>query len=228
MAVGRVLLLMLGVVVWFALGAAIRLLPPVLAIAIALIGLMGGEVVAVLAYVVALAVVVFYFSVLSDVTTVWFPSYRTTAYEQRQAHDSLIRRWRAVRSGARGARRRLAKSSRTSGLGGLKLWRPERLLTRRTTVRYCSGVEDALLQLREGCIHMAWDRAFTCLARVWPSTTPDHWWIDVDSKPMGELIPSAEVPAALALVDFHAQSWTVWRVDPKAQHPRFRLEQPTT
>ena len=45
------------------------------------------------------------------------------------------------------------------------------------------------------------------LAHVWPSTTPGHWWVDVASKPIGELIPSAEVPAALAPVDFHAESW---------------------
>jgi hypothetical protein len=127
-----------------------------------------------LPYVVALAVVVFYFSVLSDVTAVWFPSYRTTTYEQRQAHDRLARRWRAIRSRAQVARRRLAEFSRASGLGGLKLLSPQRLLAHRTIVRYGSGVEDALLQLREGCIHMAWDRAFTCLARVWPSTGGDR------------------------------------------------------
>ena len=31
---------------------------------------------------------------------------------------------------------------------------------------------------------------------VWPSTTAGHSWVDVASKPIGELIPSAEVPAA--------------------------------
>jgi hypothetical protein len=45
-------------------------------------------------------------------------------------------------------------------------------------------------------------------------------WVDVNQKPIGWLTPSAEVPAALALVNFHAEAWTVWRVDPKAEHPR--------
>jgi hypothetical protein len=63
-------------------------------------------------------------------------------------------------------------------------------------------------------------QAFTSLAHVWPSTTPDHWWVDVNQKPIGGLIPSAEVPAVLALVDFHAEAWTVSPVDPKAVHPR--------
>jgi hypothetical protein len=31
--------------------------------------------------------------------------------------------------------------------------------------------EEAPLELRPGCIHQAWDQAFTCLAHVWPSTT---------------------------------------------------------
>jgi hypothetical protein len=81
-------------------------------------------------------------------------------------------------------------------------------------------MEDAPLELREGCIHMAWDKAFTGLARVWPSTTPDHWWVEAHAKPLGGLIPTAEVEAALALADFHAESWNVWRVDPKSEHPR--------
>lgn len=89
-------------------------------------------------------------------------------------------------------------------------------------------MEDAPLQLREGCVHQAWDRAFTCLVHVWPSTTPGHWWVDLNQKPIGGLIPSHEVAAALALVDFHAEAWTVWRVEPKPQHPRQPVDQPTT
>jgi hypothetical protein len=40
--------------------------------------------------------------------------------------------------------------------------------------------DDGPLELRPGCIHQAWDQAFTSLAHVWPSTTPDHWWVDVN------------------------------------------------
>jgi hypothetical protein len=88
--------------------------------------------------------------------------------------------------------------------------------------------EDAPLELRPGCIHQAWDQAFTSLAHVWPSTTPDHWWVDVNQKPIGDLIPSAELLAALALVDFHAEAWAVWPVGLKPEHPRRRPDQPTT
>src|SRR5437660_1087084 len=48
---------------------------------------------------------------------------------------------------------------------------------------------------------------------------PPIRWIDVNQKPIGGLIPSAEVAAALALVDFHADTWTVWRVDPSLSTP---------
>ena len=84
--------------------------------------------------------------------------------------------------------------------------------------------EDAPLELREGHVHMAWDQAFTGLAHVWPSTTPGYWWVDTHHHAIEKLVPSAEVEAALALRDFHAQAWSVWRGDPKPEHPLLRLE----
>jgi hypothetical protein len=50
----------------------------------------------------------------------------------------------------------------------------------------------------------------------------------VNQKPIGDLIPSAELLAALALVDFHAEAWAVWPVGLKPEHPRRRPDQPTT
>ena len=88
-------------------------------------------------------------------------------------------------------------------------------------------MDDAPLELRPGHVHMAWDKAFTGLAHVWPSTTPHHWWVDAYAKPLGELIPTAEVEAALALADFHAEKWSFWRVDPKPDHPLLKLQRET-
>jgi hypothetical protein len=51
---------------------------------------------------------------------------------------------------------------------------------------------------------------------VWPSTTPDHWWVEIHAKPVGGLIPSVEVTAALALADFHAEKWSIWEGRPEA------------
>jgi hypothetical protein len=83
-------------------------------------------------------------------------------------------------------------------------------------------MEGTPLELRPGCIHQAWDRAFTGLAVVWPSTTPDHWWVEVHAKPVGGLIPTGEVEAALELADFHAEKWSVWKGKSMPEHPRQR------
>jgi hypothetical protein len=51
-------------------------------------------------------------------------------------------------------------------------------------------------------------------ASTWPGTKP------LPVSPTSGQVPTAEVEAALALADFDAESWEVWKVDPKAEHPR--------
>src|ERR1700730_10798218 len=87
--------------------------------------------------------------------------------------------------------------------------------------------EDAPLELREGHVHLAWDQAFTGLAHVWPSTTPGYWWGPTPHPPIEKPVPNPQVAAALGLRDFHAQAWSVWRGDPKQEHPLLKLQRET-
>src|SRR3984893_19548667 len=89
---------------------------------------------------------------------------------------------------------------------------------RRTIVRYHAGMEGDPLELVEGPIHQAWDRAFTSICEVWPTPRAGFWhvWLrGPQSHATKEALPSDLVPALLQKWDFSAEEWRHWWTKPQ-------------
>jgi hypothetical protein len=86
-------------------------------------------------------------------------------------------------------------------------------------------MEGAPLELVEGHIHTAWDRAFTSVCEVWPTPRPGYWhlWMrGPQSAATEEPQPSDLVPELLEEWGFRAKQWKKWRVKPQPTNPGLR------
>jgi hypothetical protein len=88
-------------------------------------------------------------------------------------------------------------------------------------------MEGAPLELVEGHVHAAWDRAFTSLLEVWPTPRAGYWHVWLRGSQNGataEPLPSDLVPELLQEWGFSAEKWRNWRVKLQPTNPGLRAQ----